>query len=96
MGDRIARVVRGMEQLFRELAVGVREERILRYIVTELSKGRRFDEVMGDPYVVNNTDDSDRAHILENPAALRGIEDQMVAEFSDYRRQLTQADGDDA
>lgn len=96
MGDRIDRVVKGMEQLFHELAVGVREERVLRYIVTELSKGRRFDQVMADPYVVNNTDAADRAHILENPETLRGIEDQMVAEFSDYQRQIAHAEGGDA
>ncbi len=96
MGDRIDRVVRGMERLFRELAVGVREERILRYIVTELSKGRRFDEVMADPYIINNTDAEDRARILESPEALRGIEDQMAAEFTDYRRQLAHAEEGEA
>ncbi len=96
MGDRIARVVKGMEQLFHELSVGVREERILRYIVTELSKGRSFDQVMIDPYVINNTDSADRTHMLENPEVLRGIEDQMAAEFSDYERQLAQVNEGDA
>ncbi|MBU2602160.1 MAG: hypothetical protein KKA32_08330 [Actinobacteria bacterium] len=96
MGDRIDRVVRGMERLFHELSVGVREERILRYIVTELSKGRRFDQVMADPYIINNTDAEDRAHILESPEVLRGIEDQMAAEFTHYQRQLAHTEEDEA
>lgn len=88
MGERIDRVVAGVQELFHDLSVGAREERVVRYIVTELQKGRRFDDVLADPYVVNNTDEDDRARILETPEALRGIEDHLEAEFEDYRRQM--------
>lgn len=87
MGDRIDRVVAGVQELFHELSAGAREKRVLRYIVTELHGGRRFDDVMADPYVMNHTDADDRARILETPEALREIEDHLAAEFDDYRRQ---------
>lgn len=92
MGERIDRVVAGVQELFHDLSVGAREERVLRYIVTELHAGRRFDEVMADPYVVNHTDEDDRARILETPEALRGIEDRLASEFEDYRRQVDRGD----
>ncbi len=88
MGDRIDRVVAGVQELFHDLSVGAREERVLRYIVTELHTGRRFDEVMADPYVVNHTHEDERAHMLETPDVLHGIEDHLAAEFEDYRRQV--------
>jgi len=86
MGERIERVVRGVQELFRDLAVGAREERVVNYLVTELHKGRNFDDILADPYIVNNTDAEDRARLLENPEALRQIEDKMAEEFSDYVR----------
>jgi hypothetical protein len=86
MGERIERVVRGVQELFKDLAVGAREERVVNYLVTELHKGRNFDDILSDPYIVNNTDAEDRARLLENPEALRQIEDKMAEEFSDYQR----------
>lgn len=93
MGDRIDRIVAGVRELFQDLSVDAREERVMRYIVTELHKGRPFDELMTDPYVVNNTSSEDRARILETPETLREIEDQIAAEFTDYRRQVSGPSG---
>lgn len=77
MGDRIDRIVNGVRDLFEDLSVDVREERVIRYIAAEINKGRDFDAVMDDPYVRNNTDSSDRARMLENPETLRMIEQQL-------------------
>jgi hypothetical protein len=88
MGDRIDQIVDGVRDLFRDLSVDTREERVMRFIVTELHKGRPFDELMRDPYVVNNTNAEDRARILETPETLIEIENHIAAEFDDYRRQV--------
>ena len=89
MGDRIDRIVAGVRDLFHDLSVDAREERVMRYIVTELHGGRLFDELMADPYVVNNTTPEDRARILESPETLHEIENRIAAEFDDYRRQVS-------
>ncbi|MCZ7662015.1 MAG: hypothetical protein M5U22_03240 [Thermoleophilia bacterium] len=96
MGERIDRVVRGVQALFQDLSEGVREERVVRYLVTELQKGRDFDDVLNDPYVRNNTDADDRARLLENPETIRKIEDEIAAEFEDYRRLTGLPGRDDA
>jgi len=92
MGDRIDRVVAGVQRLFEALSTHVRDERIVRYLVDQLRNGRHFDEILRDPYVVNNTAETDRAHLLENSEVLRDIEDCIVAEFGDYKRQLSRSD----
>ncbi|HZK49450.1 MAG TPA: hypothetical protein VFD74_07610 [Thermoleophilia bacterium] len=93
MGDRIDRIVAGVQALFHDLSVDVREERVTRYVVMELHGGRPFDELMADPYVVNHTSAEDRLRILESPDILREIEDRIAAEFHDYRRQIAYGDG---
>jgi predicted N-formylglutamate amidohydrolase len=92
VGDRIDRVVAGVQRLFEAFSTHVRDERIVRYLIDQLRKGRDFDEILRDPYVVNNTTTTDRAHLLENSEVLRDIEDCIAAEFSDYRRQLSESD----
>lgn len=88
MGERIERTVRALQELFHDLSVGAREERVVRYLVTELHKGRHFDDVLADPYMVSNTDAQDRAKLLENPDTLAQIEGKMAAEFGDFRKGL--------
>ncbi|GAB4241996.1 MAG: hypothetical protein Kow00129_00160 [Thermoleophilia bacterium] len=77
MGERIERIVNGIRELFEDLSVDIREERVLRYIGAEIHKGRDFDDVIEDPYVRNNMDSADRARLLENPETLRMIEEQL-------------------
>jgi len=86
MGERTQRVIKGIQRLFEDLSTHVKEERVIRYIVEELRQGRGFDDVLLDPYIVNNTTTSDRERLLENPAMLRGIEQEIAAEFDDYRQ----------
>lgn len=88
MGERIERTVRALQELFHNLSVGAREERVVRYLVTELHKGRNFDDILTDPYMVSNTDAQDRAKLLENPETLVQIEETMTSEFGDYRKEL--------
>ena len=90
----MTRVVAGIQRLFEDLSTHVRDERVVRYLVDQLRSGRHFDEIMCDPYVVNNTSATDRAHLLENPELLRDVEDCIIAEFSDYHRQLATFDVD--
>jgi hypothetical protein len=86
MGERMERVVAAVRRLFEDLSVDVTEERVVRYIIEELQRCRGFDSVLGDPYVLNNTDETDRARLLENPEILRSIEDEILCEFNDYSR----------
>lgn len=88
MGERIERTVRALQELFHDLSVGAREERVVRYLVTELHKGRHFDDILGDPYMISNTDSQDRAKLLESPDTLAQIDAKMAAEFGDFRREL--------
>ena len=88
MGERIERTVRALQELFHDLSVGAREERVVRYLVTELHKGRHFDDILADPYIISNTDAQDRAKLLEKPETLMQIEEKMAAEFGDYRKEL--------
>jgi hypothetical protein len=93
VGDRLDKAVQGVRSLFEDLNVDVREERLIKFILNELQKGRSFDEVMADPYVVNRTNEEDRAHMLENPAILEGIEDQLAGELFFYKVDFSRPGG---
>jgi hypothetical protein len=93
VGDRLDKAVQGVRSLLEDLNVDVKEERLIRFILNELQKGRRFDEVMSDPYVVNRTNAEDRARMLENPAILEGIEDQMAGELFFYKVDFSRPGG---
>lgn len=88
MGQRMTRAVISVKELLESFTTHPVEERVIRYIVSELHAGRSFDAVMGDPYVVNNTGESFRAQLLQNPSVLRSIEDRIANEFEDYSRQV--------
>lgn len=81
--------MQGVRALFEDLNVDVREERLIRFILTELQKGRSFDAVMSDPYVVNRTNAEDRARMLENSNILKGIEEQLSGELFLYKVDFT-------
>lgn len=92
MGDRLDKAVQGVRSLFEDLNVDVKEERLIRFILNELQKGRSFDQVMADPYVVNRTNEEDRARMLENPAILEGIEDRLAGELFFYKVDFSRHD----
>lgn len=85
MSDQVEPVVRGIEKRFRDLSVSVRGERVIRYIVKQLQHGRHIDEVLRDPYLEAHTTPVQRAELLENPAVIRTIEDEIRKQFANYR-----------
>src|SRR5660398_201989 len=78
---------RQVKELLDSLSTDLVEDRVIRYIVNELREGRTFDSIMGDPYVLNNTNESCRAQLLQNVSILKGIEDVIGDEFENYSRQ---------
>lgn len=78
-------VVRGIQKRFRDLSVDVREERVIRYIVKQLRLGRHLDAIMDDQYLTVHTSTVERAQILQNPAVIRAIEEEIRRQFASYR-----------
>ena len=85
MSDEVEPVVRGIEKRFRDLSVNVRGERVIRYIVKQLQYGRHIDEVLQDAYLQGHTTPVERAELLENPAVIRTIEEEIRKQFAGYR-----------
>ena len=85
MTDGTEPAVRGIQKRFRDLSVDVREERVIRYLVRQVSLGRHVDDIMADAYIVEHTSDASRAALLENPTGLRAIEEEIRQQFADYR-----------
>lgn len=85
MTDEAEPVVGGIQKRFRDLSVDVREERIIRYIVKQVSLGRPMDDIMADSYIVEHTSDVTRATILQNPSVLHALEEEIKQQFADYR-----------
>lgn len=69
--------------LFRATA-GVREERVVRYMLNQMEKGRPYDQVLGEAYVMNHTTAESRARLLENPRIVSGVEDQLAGRRYEY------------
>jgi len=84
MADKLSPAVKRIQERFRDFSVDVREERVIRYIVGQLRLGRRIDDIFQDPYVTAHTTDVQRSQILENPALIRAIEEEIRRQFSDY------------
>jgi hypothetical protein len=85
MADDVEPVIRGIEKRFRDLSVDVRGERIIRYIVKQLQLGRHIDEILTDAYMTVHTSSKGRDQILQNPAVIRAIEEEIQREFASYR-----------
>jgi hypothetical protein len=93
MTDDCDPVIRGIQKRFRDLSVDVREERVIRYIVKQLRAGRHVDEIMADSYLVEHTTEVHRDQILQNPALIRVIEEEIAREFASYRSATAGKDG---
>ncbi len=85
MIDDVEPVVRGIKKRFRDLSVDVREERVIRYIVKQLRLGRRIDAILQDAYLMAQTSEVHRTQILQNPAVIKAIEDEIKRQFATYR-----------
>jgi hypothetical protein len=76
--------VRGIPKRFRDLSVDVREERLIRYIVKQLSLGRHLDDIMDDREIVAHTSEVTRANLTQNSTVLKAIEEEIKRQFSGY------------
>lgn len=85
MSDDVEPVVRSIQKRFRDLSVDVREERVIRYIVKQLRMGQHVDAILGDAYLTSHTSAEERAQILQNPAVIRAIEEEIQRQFASYR-----------
>jgi hypothetical protein len=85
MSDEVTPVVRGIQKRFRDLSIDVREERVIRYIVSQLCLGRHLDSIMSDSYLVTHTTEASRAQILQNPKVIRAIEHEIASQFATFR-----------
>lgn len=74
----VSRSVSAVRAMFLQATVGVREERVVRYMLNEMQKGKAYDQIVGEAYVVNHTTAESRARLVENPRILSGIEDQLA------------------
>lgn len=84
MVDELSPAVRRIQKRFRDFSVDVREERVIRYIAGQLRMGRRIDDIFQDSYVLAHTTEAQRSQILENPALIRAIEEEIKRQFADY------------
>lgn len=67
-----------------DLSSNVRDDRLLRYISTQLHEGRHLDEIMTDSYITSHTDEARRAQLLMNPTVIKALEDEIKKQFFDY------------
>jgi len=68
-----------------QATAGIREERVIRYMLNEMQRGKAYDEIVGEAYVVNHTTAESRARLVENPRILSGIEDQLAGGRYTYK-----------
>jgi len=83
-GDSVGRALDRALGAFRSLlfnaTAGVREERVIRYVMNEMQKGKPYDTIVKEPYIINHTTPHMRARMVENPRIVRGIEDQLAGQ----------------
>ena len=92
MPDNVEPVIHGIEKRFRDLSVDVRGERLIRYIVNQLQLGRHIDAILSDSYVSEHTSAEGRAQMMQNPAVIRAIEDEIRQQFDGYRSATSHKD----
>jgi hypothetical protein len=81
----LERAIEATRDFFANMRGGVREQRVVRHIVAEMQSGKRFDEVLAEPYVLNNTSEDSRARLVEKPEIVEGIENQLAGRLYQYK-----------
>ena len=81
MPERFAKLVNAVQHLFEEMGVDVVEERVLRFILQEIHCGKTLEDALDEPYVVNNTKPAWRREILEQPAVIEAVEEEVEKTF---------------
>lgn len=64
-----------------ELSTDELEERVVEYVVREVSNGRRLDDSLNDPYVRNRLSEDKVRKVLENPEVMTAIESSISSAF---------------
>jgi hypothetical protein len=80
--ERISKLVPAVQRLFEDLGVDVVEERVLRFILQEIHDGKNLKSALAEPYVVNNTSEEWRSHVLERPEVVDAVEEEVRKKFS--------------
>ena len=80
MGEMTDRWIQAIRQLLADTAVHVQEERIIRYIIGEIEKGRSFEQILGDPYVANRLNAQKRDSLVERPELIQAMEREIAEE----------------
>ncbi|MBI5232083.1 MAG: hypothetical protein HY876_07965 [Coriobacteriales bacterium] len=77
----MATVKERMRKFFESLSEDIVEERVLEYVVREVHNGRRLMEVIDDPYVKNRLNPEKVDHMLQNPAVVEALEQEIAESF---------------
>lgn len=71
-----------IKKFFGEMTADPVEERVVEYVVREVSSGRRLMEVIEDPYVRNRLNEDKRAEVLENAEIVDALEAEIRASMA--------------
>lgn len=75
-----------VKALLDELANDEAEQRVVEYVIREVHNGRRFTEVLEDPYVRNRLSEERVRHVMENPEVVNALEEEITSSF--HKREL--------
>lgn len=78
----MADIVKGIKEFLDDLATDPMEERVVEYVIREVTSGRRLIEIMDDPYVKNRLNEDKRAAVFENPEIVDAVEAEIRVSFS--------------
>lgn len=56
-------------------------EQVLEFMVHEIRRGRRLEDVLGDPYVRNRISESDAERLLASPEVIQAVEEGLVEAY---------------
>jgi hypothetical protein len=56
-----------------------KDELIAEYVIREHHRGRSLAEILKDPHIVNNYSPEDLAHLLDEPALIHAVGEDVIA-----------------
>ncbi len=83
-----------VRERFHDLSANVRDERLVRYVVKQISLGRNLDDILTDSYVTSISGEVKRAELLENPQIIHAIQDGIKKQFADYKSDTRSSSSD--
>lgn len=57
------------------------QERLINYLVREIHKGRKMEEVMRDPYITNRLDEERIQALLQNHEIIHAVDEELAKAF---------------